>query len=458
MSNKNANIGARLDRLPNSGWHIKMWLVSAFALLVCWSNGIGGAVQNVLLNELHWLEPGSTLLAMWGTTYTAGQLFGALVGGPIGDKIGRKKSILLYEVIHIIAMIGGAAAPNVTVLYVFRLIQGFGLGALLVVLFAAFTEYVPGKNRGVWSSRNSFIGNFAHPICNGIALVIVSTGVSMNMNWRIQYIIPSVLSIIASIIIYNKYPESPRWLESQGRVEEADAIMTSIEKEIEASTGKPLPPVEAVEVKAVKNLPYSALFKGKLLKRTICGSLVLIGMNTIQYTLMNWMPSLLSSLGYDTSQSQFMTMFGLFGAPFGIFLASLYMDKVPRKATGVILLIAMAVMGIITSKQTTMTALIASTFVLNTFIYMYVCYASAVYVPEMWPTSAKLSGSGFCNAMGRVSNIFFPFLVTSVAAGSMGSNGVFVLISAVAVIIAVSIIVFGVETRGESVEDIGNIE
>lgn len=458
MSNKNANIGARLDRLPNSGWHIKMWLVSAFALLVCWSNGIGGAVQNVLLNELHWLEPGSTLLAMWGTTYTAGQLFGALVGGPIGDKIGRKKSILLYEVIHIIAMIGGAAAPNVTVLYVFRLIQGFGLGALLVVLFAAFTEYVPGKNRGVWSSRNSFIGNFAHPICNGIALVIVSTGVSMNMNWRIQYIIPSVLSIIASIIIYNKYPESPRWLESQGRVEEADAIMTSIEKEIEASIGKPLPPVEAVEAKAVKNLPYSALFKGKLLKRTICGSLVLIGMNTIQYTLMNWMPSLLSSLGYDTSQSQFMTMFGLFGAPFGIFLASLYMDKVPRKATGVILLIAMAVMGIITSKQTTMTALIASTFVLNTFIYMYVCYASAVYVPEMWPTSAKLSGSGFCNAMGRVSNIFFPFLVTSVAAGSMGSNGVFALISAVAVIIAVSIVVFGVETRGESVEDIGNVE
>ena len=138
---KNVNIGARLDRLPNSGWHIKMWLVSAFALLVCWSNGIGGAVQNILLNEIHWLEPGTKLLAMWGTTYTAGQLFGALVGGPIGDKIGRKKSILLYEIIHIIAMVGGAISPNIYVLYVFRLIQGFGLGALLVVLFAGFTEY-----------------------------------------------------------------------------------------------------------------------------------------------------------------------------------------------------------------------------------------------------------------------------------------------------------------------------
>ena len=452
---KGANIGARLDRLPNSSWHIKMWLVSAFALLVCWSNGIGGAVQNILLNELHWLEEGSTLLAMWGTTYTAGQLFGALVGGPIGDKIGRKKSILLYEIIHIIAMIGGAISPNATVLYVFRLIQGFGLGALLVVLFAGFTEYVPGRNRGVWCSRNSFIGNWAHPVCNGIAFVIALTGVSFNMNWRIQYMIPSILSIIASLLIAKKFPESPRWLEAQGRVEEADAIMTRIEKEIEASTGKPLPEVTEAP-KQVKQLPYSALFKGKLLQRTIVGSFVLIGMNTIQYTLMTWMPSLLRSMGFDTSQSQFMTMFGLFGAPFGIFLASLYMDKISRKVTGVALLAAMAIMGIITSQQTSMTALIVTTFLLNTFIYMYVCYASAVYVPEMWPTSAKLSGSGFCNAMGRVSNIFFPFLVTSVAAKS--SAGVFVLITVVAAIIAVAILIFGVETRGESVEDIGNVE
>lgn len=457
MSNiKNVNIGARLDRLPNSSWHIKMWLVTAFALLVCWSNGIGGAVQNILLNEIHWLEPGTKLLAMWGTTYTAGQLFGALIGGPIGDKIGRKKSILLYETVHIIAMIGGALSPNVYVLYFFRLIQGLGLGALLVVLFAGFTEYVPGRNRGTWSSRTSFIGNWAHPVCNGIALLVGATVASYALNWRIQFMIPSVLSVIACVFIIKKFPESPRWLESQGRIEEADAIMTSIEKEIETSTGKKLPEVTE-EPKAVKQLPYSALFKGKLLRRTVVGSLVLIGMNTIQYTLMNWMPSMLSSMGYSTSDSQFMTMFGLFGAPFGIFIASLIMDKIPRKVMGVTLLALMAVLGIITGQQTTMTTLIVFTFLLNTIIYMYVCYASAVYVPEMWPTSAKLSGSGFSNAMGRVSNIFFPFLVTSVAA-SVGANGVFILISIVAVIIAVGILFLGVETRGESVENIGDVE
>ena len=459
MAKSSANIGARLDRLPNSKWHVKMWLVTAFALLVCWSNGIGGAVQNILLNEVLWLKPGSTLLAMWGTTYTIGQLFGALVGGPIGDKIGRKKSIILYECIHIAVMIGAALSPNVQVLYVFRLAQGFGLGALLVVLFAGFTEYVPGRNRGVWSSRTSFIGNWAHPICNLIAFILIGTGMSMSMNWRVEFMIPSVLSIVATILVANKFPESPRWLESQGRIEEADAIMTKIEKEIEASTGKPLPPVQE-EPKEVKKIPYSALFHGKLLRRTIVGSLVLIGMNTIQYTLMNWMPSLLNGLGYDTSQSQFMTMFGLFGAPFGIFIASLIMDKIPRKVLGVLLLIGMAIFGIIIGAVTQtgavgMNGLIVLTFLMNTIIYMYVCYASAVYVPEMWPTSAKLSGSGFANAMGRVSNVFFPFLVTALAAQS--SSYVFVLLAIVAGIIAIAVGFFGIETRGESVEDIGDV-
>lgn len=457
---KGANIGARLDRLPNSSWHVKMWLIVAFALLVCWSNGIAGSVQNILLNEIHWLQPGTTLLAMWGTTYTLGQLFGALIGGPIGDKIGRKKSILLYETIHIIVMIGAAVSPNIYVLYVFRFLQGLGLGALLVVLFAAFTEYVPGRNRGVWSSRNSFIGNWAHPICNLIGFILIVMAIPSDLNWRIQFMIPSILSIIATILIAKNFPESPRWLESQGRVKEADAILTQIEKSIEASTGKSLPPVTEAP-KPVQNLPYSALFHGKLLRRTIVGSLVLIGMNTIQYTLMTWMPSLLVGLGYDTSTSQFMTMFGLFGAPFGIFIASLIMDRIPRKVMGVLLLAGMAIFGIIIGVTTqmgivNMTGLIVLTFLMNTIIYMYVCYASAVYVPEMWPTSAKLSGSGFCNAMGRLANVFFPFLVTALAA--MNSSYVFVLLAAVSVIIAVAVGAAGVETRGESVEAIGDLD
>ncbi|MFR7765327.1 MAG: MFS transporter, partial [Anaerococcus obesiensis] len=115
------NVGARLDRLPTSSWHTEMWLVTAFALLVCWSNGIGGLVGARLI-EISWISQDG--LATFSSLYTAGMLFGALIGGIIGDKIGRKRSILLYEAIHIVSMVGAIICPSMSLLYIIRTVQG----------------------------------------------------------------------------------------------------------------------------------------------------------------------------------------------------------------------------------------------------------------------------------------------------------------------------------------------
>ena len=111
----------------------------------------------------------------------------------------------MYEVIHIVAMLAGAFAPNMTFLIACRFVMGVGLGALLVTLFAGFTEYMPAHNRGTWSSRVSFIGNWSYPICSLIAMGITPF-VSADLNWRVQFIIPSALSAIASFISYKKFP------------------------------------------------------------------------------------------------------------------------------------------------------------------------------------------------------------------------------------------------------------
>lgn len=445
------NVGARLDRLPTSSWHTEMWLVTAFALLVCWSNGIGGLVGARLI-EIGWISQDG--LATFSSLYTAGMLFGALIGGIIGDKIGRKRSILLYEAIHIVSMVGAIICPSMSLLYIIRTVQGFGLGALLVVLFAGFTEYMPAVSRGTWSSRTSFIGNWAHPVSSMIATLIVSMGVAPELDWRLQFAIPSILSLLATVLILNKFPESPRWLESQGRYEEAEKIISEIEARVEKQTGKKLPEVNPDLAVKAENLPYSALFKGELLKRVIIGSLVLIGMNVIQYTLMNWLPTIFAAKGINTKDSTLLNTVGLFGAPFGIFITSLIMDKLPRKVMGVGLLVIIGALGIFYGQLESLSSISIVGFILFTFIYMYVCFASAVYVPEIWPTNAKLRGSGFCNAVGRASGIVFPFIVNSVLT-NFGPSAVFVLLSVVAALIAIGIIFLGVETRGESVEEIG---
>lgn len=113
-------------------------------------------------------------------------------------------------------MIVGAFSPNMTFLIACRFVMGVGLGALLVTLFAGFTEYMPGRNRGTWSSRVSFIGNWSYPLCSLIAMGLTPL-ISTEWNWRVQLLIPAVLSLIATVIARRSFPESPRWLESRGR-------------------------------------------------------------------------------------------------------------------------------------------------------------------------------------------------------------------------------------------------
>lgn len=125
--------GARLDRLPDCRWHSSMFAIVAFGLLVCWSNAVGGLIL-AQLKELGWTDNSTT--ATFSAITTAGMFLGALGGGIIGDKIGRKNAFILYEAIHIIAMVVGAFSPNMTFLIACRFVMGVGLGALLVTLFA----------------------------------------------------------------------------------------------------------------------------------------------------------------------------------------------------------------------------------------------------------------------------------------------------------------------------------
>lgn len=398
--------GARLDRLPDCRWHSSMFAIVAFGLLVCWSNAVGGLIL-AQLKALGWTDNSTT--ATFSAITTAGMFLGALVGGIIGDKTGRRNAFILYEAIHIASMVVGAFSPNMDFLIACRFVMGVGLGALLVTLFAGFTEYMPGRNRGTWSSRVSFIGNWSYPLCSLIAMGLTPL-ISAEWNWRVQLLIPAILSLIATALAWRYFPESPRWLESRGRYQEAEKVMRSIEEGVIRQTGKPLPPVViADDGKAPQAVPYSALLTGVLLKRVILGSCVLIAM--------------------------------------------LVMDKIPRKTMGVGLLILIAVLGYIYSLQTSMLLITLIGFFLITFVYMYVCYASAVYVPEIWPTEAKLRGSGLANAVGRISGIAAPYAV-AVLLSSYGVTGVFILLGAVSIIVAIAIATIGIETKGVSVESL----
>ncbi len=146
-----------------------------------------------------------------------------------------------------------------------------------------------------------------------------------------------------------------------------------------------------------------------MLRRTLVAITVLIAMNISLYTITVWIPTIFVNSGIDVDKSILMTAVIMIGAPVGIFIAALIIDHFPRRLFGSTLLIIIAVLGYIYSIQTTEWAiLIYGSGDDLLFLYMYVCFASAVYIPELWPTHLRLRGSGFVNAVGRIVAVFTP--------------------------------------------------
>jgi putative MFS transporter len=444
-----SNIGARLDRLPTSAWHLTVFWLMGLGLLI---DGCDNYLSGVVLADL--VKSGWSN-NWWNATFNsatmAGLVVGSLFAGFSGDRFGRKLAYQINLLIFGLASIAAAFATDMLTLTILRGVIGIGLGAEIVVGFATFSEFVPAKTRGKWSSTLSLVGNCAPPITTVTAYLVMPV-----FGWRAMFMIVGVAAILVWIARHG-LPESPRWFESRGDLRKADEILSKVEKSIERKTGTSLPPVDISDVNLhheVKNIPFTHLFKGKLLKRTILAISVLIAMNTAIYSIMGWIPTIFVQSGISVKTSLGLSALMFCGAPLGVFLTSRFIDKFPRKSTAITLLLSLAVLAYVYSLQRTETMIVGFGFCMTVVLFMYVCFASAVYVPEMWPTEIRLRGSGFCNAIGRLVTVFTPFGVAWILS-NYGSVAVFLTIGAVLCGGAVIVGFLGIETRGKSLEEIG---
>lgn len=449
------NIGARIDRLPTSKWHYKIfWLIGLGLLIDGIDNYIGGIVLAQLVKN-GWSN--NYLNATFTSCTMAGLFLGSLFAGFSGDHLGRKFAYQINLLIFGLASIASAFATNMTMLIVLRGLTGIGLGAEIVVGFATFTEFISTKNRGKWSATLSLVGNCAPPIATLIGLLVMPL-LGPNYGWRAMFFICGI-SALALWFARHSFPESPRWYAARGLDDEADKIMLAIEAEIELENGIKLPQViceQTIEDSSdSRNIPFISLFKGSLLKRTILGSFILIGMNTALYSITTWIPTIFVASGINVTKSILMTTLIMLGAPLGVFIATRIIDKFPRKWMGVTLLLLISVLGYIYSLQRSEVMIVILGFSLIVFLYMYVCFASAVYVPELWPTEIRLRGSGVCNAIGRVVTIFTPFGVAWLMT-NWGAVAVFLTIGGVLILVALLIATIGIETRQKSIEEISS--
>jgi putative MFS transporter len=438
------NAGARLDRLPISGFHYRIfWLVGAGMFFDGYDLYVAGGVLASLIQTKFSTLPQN--LQFISLTFV-GMTLGSLITGFVGDKFGRRFTYQINLLIFGLASLAAAFAQDMPQLIACRFVQGLGLGAEIVVGYSTMTEFVPPQTRGRWLSMMAFIVVAGFPATALLGYLIIP-----NFGWRPMFVIAGIGSLIVWYLRKN-LPESPRWLEAQGRNEEAEQLMQAIETE--AAAGKPLPPV--VVPAPVKLVAATDLIKPPLLQRMIVGSWVLITINTLIFGFVLFLPQFFLRQGLTITNSLAYTVVLSAASLVGCVVGAYSSDGFGRRYSIIAASLVTIVSGYIYARFNAASdpaIVLAVGFILIVAIYVQTAILYGVYPPELFPTEIRLRANGICNMFGRGATVVSPFIVGSLIASS-GLPGVIWLMIALVVIQILVVWAWGVEPRNRGLEDV----
>jgi len=248
-----SDIPARLDRLPWGRFHTLVvaalgitWILDG--LEVTLAGSLAGA-----LKESPVLRFTNTDVGLASSAYLAGAVLGAIFFGWLTDRLGRKKLFFITLTVYLLATAATAASWNVASFALFRFVTGAGIGGEYAAINSTIQELIPARVRG-WSDlviNGSFwVGAAAGAL--GSLMLLNPTMINPEIGWRIAFLIGATLALV---IFFMRLwlPESPRWLITHGRVQEAQRVIEGIEHRFEKlPTAHNLP---RVHLRPRKNTP-----------------------------------------------------------------------------------------------------------------------------------------------------------------------------------------------------------
>jgi len=254
------DIPARLDRLPWSRWH---WLV-IIALGVTWIlDGLEvtlvGSIAGALTSK-DTLGLTTSQATAAGSFYLAGAVAGALFFGYLTDRFGRRKLFMITLGVYLIFTVATALAWGFWSFMIFRFLAGTGIGGEYSAINSAIDELIPARVRGrVALAINSswWLGTAA---AAGLTVVLLNV-LEPTIGWRVGFGLGAVLAL-GILFVRHLVPESPRWLLTHGRADEAEEVVQQIESEVRKThPNLPEPEGEPLEIEQRESIGFIAIAK-----------------------------------------------------------------------------------------------------------------------------------------------------------------------------------------------------
>ena len=322
-----------------------------------------------------------------------GYAAGSVVIGFLADRVGRFRMLIVTIVLTAIGSFGDAASQSLVMLVVFRFITGMGVGADLNLVSTYIGEMAPARLRGRISVLTFLVGIIGQAVTPLIALALIP---SLHNGWRWLFIIGGVIAVIALIARF-ELPESPRWLALHGRVEEADEIVSEMERRASAR-GDALAKPDPSEVDTRIGFPFAELLRPPYVNRVVVFLAMWFFWYIGNYAFLGHAADLFKSQGLSAGTSYL--AIGAVGYPVGALVMIYGIDRYERKhllpASGTVWLVGMLLIGAASSEA----VVIVGAFLASTALGMFL-QAGYTYTAESFPTRARASGFSLCDGLGH---------------------------------------------------------
>jgi sugar porter (SP) family MFS transporter len=380
-----------------------------------------------------------------------GCMFGAGLAGPISDRIGRRRFMLISAVLFLVSAVGCSLPRTITQFVVFRFVGGLGIGSAAVLSPLYIAEIAPARVRGALVSVNQLA------IVTGILLayfvnwIFAGAGPS---NWRWMYAMGAIPSVFFFLLLL-RVPESPRWLVKNGREDEARSVLTRVNTaEIATREVKEIKDTLALEEGSFREIFRPAFRRPLFIAVVLAVFQQVTGINAILY----YAPRIFEGAGFARmSAIGQSTIVGLVNMLFTV-VAIVLADKVGRRP---LLLIATGGMGVslvLLGAAFRFPVLPASALLL--IILLYIAFFASAMGPLVWVVMAeifpiKVRGS----AMGLATLVLWlaDFAVTltfPIISDRFHPSTAFWLYAAMCACDLVFMWFFLPETKGKSLEEI----
>ncbi|AZG46670.1 sugar porter family MFS transporter [Gordonia insulae] len=389
-----------------------------------------------------------------------GAAFGALFGGRIADRLGRKRTLLLCGAIFLVGALACALAPSVAAMVIARIILGFGVGAAAVTCPLYLAEMAPADRRGRMVTINELMIVTGQMLAFAVNALLDHL-VSDPHVWRIMLAvasIPAVTLLVGMLFL----PDSPRWYALKGRMGEARSVLELSRTSSEADAEFAIIDEHTKHMLSSTKTPLSVLRDVPWIRRIVligCGLAIVqqaTGINTVNY----YAPTILEDSGLGVSAALVATIAVGVTSVVTTIIGIILLGYIGRRTmlligfAGVAASQAALALAFLLPETTSRSYIILACMVLFVaFVQMFIGTCVWLLLSEIFPLSVRGFAMGIAVFVLWCTNaaISFVFPLLNSALGSTGTFGLFVAVNIVSWLFVYRTVP---ETKGTTLEEL----